>query len=565
MFSRTIVAAVCCLALAGCKDVLDLKNLEAVNQGDVWNDAKLAQAYVNSIYADNLPDWSTGNAGNSDEAPGGSGYMYGQLTESSVSYWPYSNIRRMNILLSEIDKGTIDKPTVQKLKGETYFFRAFRYWEMVKRYGGVPLVLRPQALTDSLLVSRNSTTECITQILADLDSAVALLPTIAAGSGANDGHVHKGTALALKGRVLLFYASPQFNRTDDRARWQNAYDANVAARDYLSANGFGLYPDFANLWFVDMNREDIFVQRYYYAAGSSSSNTQGDHWEASTRPLDESQGSTGGNRPTLEMVKAFPMKDGRPIANNPAYDSVYFWKNRDPRFKATIAYNGSVWELSAKSGRRQWTYSGGESNNPTPTGFYTRKAVNTKNDAFAAYNGTTTWVEIRYAEVLMNLAEAANALGKTQEAYDQLILLRTRAGIDAGNGLYGLDSGMGRAQLQDAIMRERQVEFAFEDKRYWDLRRNMLFEKLLNGTRRHGVKISLKIPAAQWLAIRDTVNLDATYAQYFKTDVIDQDTKFTINWQPNYYFYAIPPSQLQLNSNLLQTNGWAAGAFDPLK
>src|SRR5437762_11248398 len=201
------------------------------------------------------------------------------------------------------------------------------------------------------------------------------------------------------------------------------------------------------------------IWRYRYPGARVDQNGQEigsvHRWAAATRPLDESQGATGANRPTVEMVNAFPMHDGRPIANNPAYDSMYFWKNRDPRFKATIAYNGAVWELSGKAGRRQWTYVGGESNNPTPTGFYTRKAVDPRADALGAFNGQTQWIEIRFAEVLMNLAEAANAIGHTQEAYDQIIALRARAGIDPGTGLYGLDPGMSGAALQAAIMLER--------------------------------------------------------------------------------------------------------------
>ena len=123
---------------------------------------------------------------------------------------------------------------------------------------------------------------------------------------------------------------------------------------------------------------------------------------------------------------------------------------------------------------------------------------------------------------------------------------------------------MSGAQLQDAIMLERQIEFAYEAKRHWDLRRNMLFESRLNGTRRHGLKITLLVPTAQWLAVRDTVNLDSTYRQYFSHQVINLDTQFTINWQANYYFYAIPQGHIDLNKNLLQTLGWG-GTFDPLQ
>jgi starch-binding outer membrane protein, SusD/RagB family len=556
--SRAVLVLALSVVLGGCNSILDLKDLEAVDGRDVWNDQALAQAYVNRMYADNLPGWSTGDANNSDESPGGNAFMYGQLTENSVNYWPYGQIRRINILLTQIDQGTIDTLITKRLKGEAYFFRAWRYWEMVKRYGGVPLILKPQALTDSLLVPRDSTSKVMRQVVADLDSAIALLPAMRATAPENNGRVHKGTAMALKGRVLLYYASPQFNRAGDIGRWQNAYDANLAARDYLTSQGFGLYDDFANLWFVDMNKEAIFVRRYSYPISVHN-------WAAATRPLDESQGATGANRPTLEMVNAFPMRDGRPIAGNPAYDTLYFWKNRDPRLYATIAYNGAVWELSGKAGRRQWTYVGGESNNPTPSGFYARKAVDPAADAFEAFNGQTQWIELRFAEVLMNLAEAANAIGNAQLAYDQIIALRARAGIDPGTGLYGLDPGMTGAAMQDAIMLERQIEFAYEAKRHWDLRRNMLFESRLNGTRRHGLRITLLVPAAQWLPVRDTVDLDSRYHQFFAHQTISLDPQFSINWRSNYYFYAIPPEHLQLNSKLQQTIGWAGGTFDPLQ
>jgi starch-binding outer membrane protein, SusD/RagB family len=549
------------LALGGCNNILDLKDLEAIDERDVWNSAALAEAYVNRMYMDNLPGWSTGDAGNSDESPGGTAYMYGQLTESSVDYWPYGAIRRINILLTEIDKGTIDTLITKRLKGEAYFFRAWRYWEMVKRYGGVPLILKPQALTDSLRVPRDSTSKVVRQIEADLDSAIVLLPAMRATSADNNGRVHKGTAMALKGRVLLYYASPQFNPTGpNMIRWQDAYNANRAARDSLANQGFGLYDDFAGLWFVDMNKEAIFVRRYSYPLSTHD-------WAAGTRPLSESQNATGANRPTWEMVQAFPMWDGRPIAGNPAYDTLYYWKNRDPRFYATIAYNGALWELSGKTGRRQWTYVGSESNNPTPSSFYTRKAVDPAATPFEALNGQTQWIEIRYAEVLLNLAEAANAIGNTQEAYAQIIALRARARIDPGAGLlYGLDPGMSGASLQDAIMHERQIEFAYEAKRYWDLRRNRLFAAL-NGTRRHGLKITflLRPPAdSAWLQVRDTVDLDATYQQYFAHRVDSLETQ-VIAWQPNYYFYAIPRTHLDLNRNLKQTVGWPNGSFDPLQ
>ncbi len=379
-FYRFIILILWCCIAGSCTKILDKKNLGVVNGEDVWNDLDLATAYVNRIHAQNLPAWSTEFADYCEESDGGGNYMYGQLTENSVNYWPYDKIRDINTLLTEIDGGTLADKDKKSLKGQAFFFRAWQYFEMVKRYGGVPLVLAPQELEDDLLVKRNSTSECITQIIADLDSAIAYMPAVTASSTENNGRVHKGTAMAVKGRVLLYYASPQFDLAQSApGRWQAAYDANKLAKSSLVAQGFGLHPDFGGLWFAEMNKEDIFVKRYEFSASNPEDSKN--NWAASTRPLDLSQGATGGNRPALGIINAFPMKDGK-LINDPTsaytYSQDYYWQNRDPRFKETIVYNGALWEIGntgPQSGRIQWTYVGSEQNSPTLTGFYMRKAV----------------------------------------------------------------------------------------------------------------------------------------------------------------------------------------------
>jgi starch-binding outer membrane protein, SusD/RagB family len=557
---------------SSCTKVLDKKNLNAVNENDVWNDLDLATAYINNIYGQNLPGWTTDYADYSEESDGGGTFMYGQLTENSVNYWPYDNIRNINIALANIDKGSLSDANKKLLKGQAFFFRGWQYFELVKRYGGVPLVLEPQELTDDLFVKRASTTATVQQVIKDLDSAIAYLPVInAAKQSDNIGRVHKGTALAVKGRVLLYYASPQFDPSQTAAgRWQAAYDANKAAKDFLVAQGYGLYPSFAGIWYNEMNKEVIFVRRYQFTTGVSMSYH---NWSASNRPLDVSQNATGGNRPTLEIVNAFLMKDGKPI-NDPTsaytYDPARFWRNRDPRFNETIIYNGAPWGLgmlTPQPGRLQYTYVGAEVNSPTLTGFYNKKAVDTTQNAVEATNSGTDWIELRYAEVLLNLAEAANEVGKTAEAYPELIAIRARAGIDPGaDNMYGLKQNMTKAEMRDAILYEREIEFTFEAKRFWDLRRWRLFESKLNGTRRTGLKTTLKagVTKAQVSTLTRS-QVDANYTQYFDQQVITLDTQFPINWKPEYYFFAIPTSHLQLNSNLEQTVGWAGGTFDPLK
>lgn len=178
------------------------------------------------------------------------------------------------------------------------------------------------------------------------------------------------------------------------------------------------------------------------------------------------------------MVESYPMINGKGIHDpESGYDPVIYWENRDPRFKTTIAYNGCLWELSGKTGRKQWTYVGAEVQ-PSASGFYCRKAINTSYTPYFAERSSTDWIELRYAEVLLNYAECAAESGKTEEAYGVLKEIRKRAGILPGNdGMYGLATGMNSGELVKAVLFERKIEFAYEGKRYWDLRRRRLLRK----------------------------------------------------------------------------------------
>ena len=539
----------------GCSEVLDKKDLSAVTEEDVWNDSEYATAYLDKLCRDNLPDWDAEVSNYSDEANGGDAIMYGQLTTNSINTWNYEQIRKINILFQKVGTGSIDEETQEILKAQALVLRAWRYFQMVRLYGGVPLILEPQELTDDLYVTRAKTSECIAQMVKDLDDAIAVLPW--KWTGDDEGRITKAAAMAFKGRILLYWASPQFNPENDKQRWEEAYNANKQAMEELANNGYGLYDSYSELWFDEMNIEAVFVKRFQEPGLTNS-------WNAGTRPLSEAQNYTGYNRPTLEMVESYPMADGTPITESEDYDPVYFWKNRDPRFAQSIAYNGCLWELSGKSGRIQWTYVGSELNNPTPSGFYCRKAVDESYTPYYTERSSTDWIEIRYAEVLMNYAECAAELDKKDEAYAILKQIRNRAGILPGpDGLYGLKTGMSHDDMIKAIMLERKIEFAFEGKRYWDLRRRRLFASELNGTRRHGSLPKLKIPQSEFEEIKDNVDIDTEKDIYVRDSLVVLDTKFEIDFKDNYYFYAIPNEHLETNSKLEQTQGWDGGTFNP--
>ncbi len=206
------------------------------------------------------------------------------------------------------------------------------------------------ATDDELNAKRDKAATCFDLIVADLDKG-SVLP--ASWPAADRGRITRGAALALKGRVLLYAASPQFNPGGNTDLWQKAYDANRAAYDTLIRDGYALHNNFANLWFTETNKEAIFVTTYNTTDFTNA-------WDRTTRPRSAGISSSGSaNWPTLELVNAFPMNTGVPI-NDPAsgYDSLLLWKNRDPRFAATIAYNGVAWPLNSTATRKQWTFDG---------------------------------------------------------------------------------------------------------------------------------------------------------------------------------------------------------------
>src|SRR6185312_5249963 len=447
---------------------------------------------------------------------------------------------------------------------------------------------------DSLNVPRNSTTECVDSMIADLNHC-SILP--AHWSGADVGRITSGAALAFKARILLYYASPQFNPSGDQTRWQLALQANQAAYDTLLAQGYALAPKYSRV-FLDASSsassEAVIFREYN---GSSTISQNANNWDNTVRPSSQAYSGGGKNyNPTWNLVQAYPMADGYAPGDPNSkytYDSIRFWHNRDPRFYATIVYNGSVYGLGNTAGRIQYTYvgTGEDLSSPTTTGFYCRKNVDTSLTTAATQYGKTWWVEMRFAEVMLNYAECANAMGDQATAYTLLKAIRKRAGISANaDGFYGLAQGMNQAQMETAILNERRIEFAFEDKRYDDLRRTRTFDAL-NGQYRLGFYIVPRAPCffatksadankanniERYIAgstttkVRDTINIEGSaYQVFFKDSIAPIVNEKPISFQTTYYSYGIPSTNIQKQPALQQTVGWtflgAAGTFDPTK
>ena len=316
------------------KAVFDKADLTGVQPDDVFNNESTATLYLNKTYDLVMPTWPTGIHNTSDESntTGSTAILYGQLTQDGVpdlyaasGTGIYANIRRTNIMKEGIASGSMPADAKARLNGQNYFLRAYMYFSLVKLYGGVPLVLHVQDLkNEDLNVPRTKTSACIDSIVRDLDSCTGLPGSWAT---ADKGRIVRGAALALKGKVLLFWASPQFNPTNDAARWERAYQANKAAYDTLVKDGYALNPTFANI-FIDessVNKEPIIIRQFDQLNKTTTI-------ENTTRPYSESTAGGGSNQPTLNVVKAFPMKNGMaPTDAGSGYDAVYYWKRSEER------------------------------------------------------------------------------------------------------------------------------------------------------------------------------------------------------------------------------------------
>ena len=609
---KLVIAATATITLlAACKKDKEFFEVEDPQGIDskIWHDEGAIGLFLNRAYGVIMPQWpAPGTApGNihisSDEMNGGNtAFLYGTLAENSVTDIGtannnvtanrYFDIRRCNLALEGIDTSSVlSEQTKNTLRGQFFFLRGYVYFRMVALYGGVPLVLNVQQLTNDGIptVPRSKTSECIASIVSDFDSAAALLP--ANWPTAEKGRVSRGAALAMKGKALMYWASPQFNPTNIASRWEDAYQANLAAYNQCIADGYGLIPSYSNLFITEDHAEALIVRKY------NTSRDFGTNIEAITRPVSEAPGASGSFQPTWNLVQAYTMNNGLPITHGSSgYSAIQYWQNRDPRFDATVAYNGVVWPLSGKATRRQWQYNGviDETSGTIVTGFYCRKFCNnTLTPTQAVYSSNTgggsgmDWIEMRFAEVIMNLAECANETGRLTEAKDRVRIIRQRAGIVAGSFDYGLAVATDITSMRSLILNERMIEFAMEGKRNMDLRRTRNLHLI---SARQSYKLAVKlpyvagalpsggpvpgriyidVPNALGQRPRDTININnlSSYSIVFTVPGAIQtiEGSSVINIPSNYYFYPLPNFFSQQSYVIEQTTGWINGTFDPLQ
>lgn len=558
---------------------------------------------------------------NAAEADG----YYGSTLSASSSNTPYTRIRNCNFLLQKIDEvgQSLSATFRQRARGQMYFFRALQYFDLVRTYGGVPIVTTVEnasATDPAIQHPRAKTSEVFAQITADFDSAAALLP--ATWDAANYGRFTSVAALSMKSRELLTAASPLFNTDWDNAgneRWQKALAAGLAAEQAATAAGYGLYgssaKDWSEMWWKPdnaFNKEAIMVQ--LLSSSTAASGVNNNSWERAIRLA--KQTGAGGISAPKEMIDLFPMANGaRPVVGS-NYDSTLFFLNRDPRFYRTFAFSGMKWNNkdSATYPNVVWLYRWKDATkyyysdgNSFSSPAVIRKMSNPNASPLTglAYSGTDI-MEYRYAELLLNIAECYAATGNVAQSVNYLGKIRARVGIPSANN-YGIGTPADKYAAIEACLYERRVELAYEGKRFWDIQRWMLYNddpasgnttlaKLgiapINGTTRTGRLWQYKNVAAgstdPLLAARNGINIDPDAADFatqlnnlktfFQTNLIvvttdtplDKDASnqpLYINFRQNYYISGLSGTVLSMNPWLQQTIGWndyngGAGTFN---
>ncbi|MET3126553.1 hypothetical protein ABID42_001655 [Arcicella rosea] len=555
IISIFVIATGIFLSVNACKnDFLNVVPTDRVSDASILSDSSLFESYVINRYV--------GVRLTEKEAEGtppgfGRGFEYAlwsSLTDESIynnddntwlvqrgqlapentgiagTIWgrSYRGIRDVNYALSNLDKVPMSATQKNRLKGELKFLRAFRYQDLIRNYGGVVLMKDKvmelgEDLANADIYTKSSIKDCIDYVVAELDEAGTLLPRDN-GNNWQLGRATKGAALALKARLLLYAASPLYNS----GNWQAAAKA---AKDVMDMGKYSLYTNgYDKLFLTAENNPEIIFERLY---------TQGARHvclEISNAP--NSYGGWGGNVPLQNMVDAYEMNNGKPITEpTSGYNSQDPYTNRDPRFYMTILYNNAGYRTNtvqsylpggkdSKDGPSNW--------NTSKTGYYLKKYMNDNLPIDNPWDvaGTQPWIYFRYAEILLNYAEAQNeAVGPDQSVYDAVNAIRKRPSVN----MPALQAGLTQTQMREVIRRERQVELAFEEHRYYDVRR----WKIANVTE--------NVPAYGIEVVRNGTTL--TYNR--------KEALSGRHFEEKHNFLPIPRAEIQAsNGKLTQTSGY---------
>ncbi len=436
------------------------------------------------------------------------------------SYWV--PIKHCNEFMAKVGDSGIDEDLLSRLTGEIKALRAYAYFRLASYYGGVPLFTEPFTL-DNWQVPRASYDDVIDFVLKELDEAIELLPLEYTGN--NIGRINKGAAMAIKARVLLFYASPLNNPQNIQSRWQ---DAANAAKAVIDLNKYDLYPDYQEIFLekTGYHSEIIWARQFNHIIQPEV--------YLERRIFPNSWLGHGHAPPIQNLVDDYEMTNGRKIDDpESGYNPQNPYVDRDPRFYATILYDGAPFK-----GRTLETFIPGgldsfespiSSWNASETGYNMRKFIDEAVDDIGSGNTNAPWIYIRYAEVLLNYAEAMFNLGQEDVSREYINKIRSRESVDMPPVS---ESGQ---ELWERLVNERRIELVFEEHRFFDVRR--------------------------WKIATEVFSIDHTRVQIQKNPTTGQKTYTYLNHVPtnfeeHHYLAPIPLSEIEKNPLLEQNPGY---------
>lgn len=472
------------VTVSACEEnLLDTQPLDSFSEENVWNDMALVELFVNDMYT-GLQSFLATDAGDAlnyagftDNAQARHGWNGARRftdaglspTQTAANPWDdmYVQIRNANMFMERIADVPGDDGMRMRLTGEVKFLRAWFYNWLIKHYGDVPLITQTFELNDDFSVTRAPYDEIVEWIVGELDKTIEMLPV--QQSGATLGRADQGAARALKADVLLYAASKLHNPEGDLSKWQAASDAAKAVID------MGLWSlwdgdEYQDLFLSGWNEEIIFGRL-------TTAQFQNINLERDQAP--NGYNGWSAHTPIQQFVDAFEMANGRMITDpESGYDPNNPYEGREPRFEATIVYDGLFF-----FGREAEFFAGGRDSNEgvqpwnvSLTGYTFRKFFDETRDFSLGGVGTPDrlWPIWRLAEMYLNYAEAQFHLGNEAEAREYVNLIRARPSVDLPPIT---ESG---TALLDRIRHERRIELSFEAKRFFDILRWQIAEDVMN-------------------------------------------------------------------------------------
>lgn len=577
------VMAAILVVVTGCqKDPLDITPDGRLTLADVFADKNLTAEYLNTCYeylqwyGTNYNFW-TMLAGFSDEAhdndsPSDAGrpahrWYSGELTSNwnpldpatqntgeSINNRDYygknwAGIRKVNIFLTNIDNANVPNAAEKaRMKAEAKTLRAFYYLEMIKMYGGMPVVETPFSNDykyDSL--KRDSFENCTRLIVRDCDEAIAEANfPYRITTEPERGRFSKAIALHIKSQALLFNASPLWNPDNDQEKWTRAATGTKEALDKLTGNGYALFPDYESYFYgrSDLSPNPADKETIFEIKGHRSHAFSMLMFRMHAIP--RLGGDKAGCSPSQELVDSYDMANGEPAITgysdadhlqpiiNPesGYDDANPYKDRDPRFYATVWYNNAYLGIvNGKEFRIESFLGGGDgiSNlmQRTKNGYYLRKFRDPK--VLDANSGSALFKKYRLGELYLNFAESANeAYGPTADVHKAINTVRKRAGMPE------LPEDLTKEQMRERIRRERTVELAYEEHRFWDVRR--------------------------WKILSQTDKFTSGMEWTKKEDGSFTNRRFVVfrrkSWEDKYLILPIPLNEMNRLPGFRQNPGW---------